>query len=325
MKEDTILVVGGAGFIGSYLNKLLHHHGYRTIVLDNLSRGHAQAVVYGSLVKGDINDTQVLNEIFGQNSIKAVIHFAALTDVGESVQDPYAYYFNNVSGTLNLLHAMQRHGVNVFIFSSTASIFGIPQIIPIPEEHPCHPINPYGESKLMIERILPDFSHAYGLKYCCLRYFNAAGGDPEEILKNYKARDNNLIPIILRNLKKGQPISIFGTDYPTPDGTCIRDYIHVHDLGTAHIAAMEKLVHGAPSENYNLGNGTGFSVRDVIRAAEEVTGKTIPIVEVPRRAGDPPVLIANSLKATQELNWIPEYPDLHTMILHAWKALVSES
>lgn len=316
-----ILITGGAGFIGSYVNQLLQQQNYSTIILDNLSKGSPLAVKKGVFIEGDICDILFLDKLFSQYQIQAVLHFAALTDVGESVKNPYQYYQNNVVGTLNLLHTMQKHSVKNFIFSSTAAIFGIPQTIPVSETHPCHPINPYGHSKHFVEQILKDFDQAFGLKYCCLRYFNATGGDPQGILKNFKKQDHNLIPIILRKAASNQPISIFGTDYATPDGTCIRDYIHVHDLGCAHIAAMERLFQGSASENYNLGNGNGYSVKQVIHATEKVLGKQISVIEAERRAGDPPILVADSSKARLELEWIPQYPDLHTMISHAWEAL----
>lgn len=321
MLQKYILVVGGAGFIGSQVNKMLTQAGYLTIVLDNLSRGSREAVTKGIFIEGDIADSTVLNQIFTQYFIAAVMHFAASIDVAESMKEPLYYYQNNVVKTLNLLQAMHRHEVNHFIFSSSAAIFGIPQEPSITESHPCHPINPYGQSKLMVETILQDVDRAYSIRSCCLRYFNAAGGDPEGVIKYQQRKESNLIPLVLENLQKPEGIvSIFGTDYPTPDGTCIRDYVHVADLATAHITAMEKLLHGAPSSCYNLGNGQGFSVRQVIDAAARVTGKTPRIVLGPRRAGDPPVLVANASKALHELQWKPRYPSLEVMIEHAWKA-----
>ncbi len=320
--EKTILVVGGAGHIGSHVNKQLDNAGYQTVVLDNLSTGDRKAVTRGTFIEGDIANSELLDEIFKSYKIDAVMHFAAFTDIGESVTDPFKYYRNNVCHTLNLLHAMERNGVKTFIFSSTAAIFGLPQADKITELHPQLPINPYGETKLIVEQILKDADHAYGLNYCSLRYFNAAGGDPDGEIKNYKKKENNLIPVILRSLKKGDhSVTIFGTDYPTPDGTCIRDYIHILDLGQAHIQAMEKLFDGSPSTQYNLGNGQGFSVKEVIEVAEKITKTPVNVIIGDRRKGDTPLLLADSQKAAKELGWKPQYPALEEMISHAWNAL----
>lgn len=320
--SQAILVVGGAGFIGSHINEMMYRQGYQTIVLDNLSHGNRDAVKHGIFIEGDIADTALLDKIFSTYQINAVMHFAALKDVGESVKKPLEYYQNNVSYTLNLLSAMIKHRVKMIIFSSTAAIFGQPEEVPVSENHPCHPINPYGRSKLMVENILQDFDATYGLRYCSLRYFNAAGGDPKGEIKNKKMADCNLIPIILRSLQKPDgKITIFGTDYPTPDGTCIRDYIHIDDLGTAHLLALKKLLNGSPSCCYNLGNGEGFSVRQVITAVEKVTGKKVNVRLGARRPGDPPILIASSVKAKSELGWQPTYSSLEQIIEHAWKAM----
>lgn len=322
MPKKTILVVGGAGFIGSHVNKMLHQAGYETIVYDNLSKGNPKAVLQGLFIKGDIANSDLLDEIFEKYSIEAVMHFAAYIDVGESIRIPEKYYGNNVSNTLHLLKNMLRHNVKNFIFSSSAAVYGNPQEKLIAETHPTHPINPYGESKLMVEKMLHDIDQAYGLKYCSLRYFNAAGGDPEGELKNYKVKETNLIPLVLRSLQADNgSVTIFGNDYPTPDGTCIRDYIHVYDLGTAHIAAMEYLFQGRPSAIYNLGNGSGYSVKEVIRTVEKVTDKRVNAIQGDRRHGDPPFLVADSKKAQKELAWETRYPDLESMIAHAWKAL----
>jgi UDP-glucose 4-epimerase len=322
MKKKTVLVVGGAGFIGSHVNKRLGQIGYETVVLDNLSRGNRKAVTCGHFIQGDIADSPLLDQIFKNYNIDTVMHFAALIDVGESVKDPASYYLNNVVNTLNLLQAMRRSSINVFIFSSTAAIFGSPLEIPVSEDHPKNPINPYGQSKLTVEQILADYKQAYGLKYTCLRYFNAAGGDPEGEIKNYQSKASNLIPIALQSIqKKGNEITIFGTDYPSFDGTCIRDYIHVFDLANAHISAMERLQNNYPSACYNLGNGEGFSVRQVIQTVEQVTGKTLKVIKGPRRHGDPPILIADSQKAMRELQWKTSFPSLTTMIEHAWMGL----
>lgn len=321
MPTNNILVTGGAGFIGSYVNKLLSLAGYNTLVIDDLSRGNEKAIRSGRFIQGNIGDPQLLHSVFQNTPIKAVIHLAAFTDVGESVQNPEIYYQNNVSYTLSLLHAMNKYGIKTFIFSSSAAIFGLPHQPIITESHPTHPINPYGETKLMIEKILQDYSIAYGLKYSCLRYFNAAGGDPDGEIKNYKTKENNLIPLALRNLQSSTPITIFGTDYPTPDGTCIRDYVHVHDLGQAHILAMQRLFAGEPSDSYNLGNGQGFSVRQVLDAVEKATGRPLNKIEGSRRPGDPPILVADATKARQKLGWTPLYSSLEVMVEHAWKAL----
>lgn len=322
MQQKTILIVGGAGYIGSYVNKLLHSKGFHTIVFDNLSQGSKKSVVRGDFILGDTNNTKDLNKIFSSCRIDAVMHFAAHISVGESIKNPKKYYRNNVVNTLNLLEAMLQYNISKFIFSSTAAIFGSPKEIPIKEEHPYLPINPYGQSKLMIEKILQDFTHSYAFQSCSLRYFNAAGGDPEGEIKHPQREETNLIPLILRNLlKKDASVSIFGTDYNTPDGTCIRDYIHIHDLAAAHISALEQLFNGAPSNVYNLGNGKGFSVQEVIDAVENITGFRIHRKNSPRREGDPPKLIADSKKAQKDLSWTPKYPDLESMIEHAWKAM----
>jgi UDP-glucose 4-epimerase len=322
MNNNYVLVLGGAGFIGSHVNKKLALAGYPTIVLDNLSRGSRKAVTHGQFIQADVGDAQVLSQIFRDFPITVVMHFAAFIDVGESVLHPLEYYKNNVVQTLQLLETMIQHNIKKIIFSSTAAIFGNPIEIPVKENHPKLPINPYGRSKLMIETLLQDFDTAYGMKSCCLRYFNAAGGDPDGELKNHKTDESNLIPLALRSLmdaKKG--ITIFGTDYPSKDGTCIRDYIHVYDLADAHIAAMQQLLEGKPSSQYNLGNGLGFSVREVLQTIEKVTGKSLNIIEGKRRPGDPPILVADSSKARRELNWIPHYPELETIVEHAWNAI----
>ena len=313
----TILVTGGAGFIGSSVNKLLHRFGYKTIVLDNLSRGCQARVRHGIFVHGDIGDRDTLEKLFSQYKIDAVMHFAAFIDVGESIHSPSLYYQNNVVNSLILLEMMRRFSIDKFIFSSTAAVYGLPEKNLVDEEHPLQPINPYGETKLILEKKLGDFDQEYGLKSCTLRYFNAAGADPEGEIRNIKPRHSNLIPILLNCLIKEEPITIFGTDYETPDGTCIRDFIHIDDLGMAHIKAMIRLFEGKESTTYNLGNGKGHSVREVIQAVEKVTNKKIKVVEGSRRPGDPPYLIASSAKANRELNWIPRYT-LEEMIAHAW-------
>ena len=322
MRKQTILVVGGAGFIGSHVNKQLNLSGYETLVFDNFSTGDRRAVTHGTVIEGDLANCEDLRAVFQDNAIDAVMHFAASIDVGESVIHPEKYYRNNVLNTLNLLNAMREHGVSRLIFSSSAAIFGYPQENPISEDHPKNPMNPYGETKLIVERILRDFDRAYGIKSCSLRYFNAAGGDPEGEIKNYKVAESNLIPVVLRSVKEGKnPVTIFGNDYSTTDGTCIRDYIHIWDLGAAHIAAMERLFSLGVSSCYNLGNGQGFSVAEVIKTVEDVTKKSVKVCQGNRRVGDPPALFADAKKARQELNWNPQYPQIDKMIDHAWKAL----
>ncbi len=321
-ESTCVLVVGGAGYIGSRVNEVLYQNGYETIILDNLSEGNLKAVEHGTFILGDLGDSTVLDKIFTTYQVDAVMHFAAFLDVGESVKDPLKYYINNVAATLNLLKSMQKHGVNTFIFSSTAAIFGMPEEDSIKENHPCHPINPYGRSKLMIETVLQDLSAAGNFKYCCLRYFNAAGGDPEGIRKNYKKSQSNLIPVVLRSVKEPRgKITIFGTDYETIDGTGVRDYIHIDDLASAHIAAMKRLLNGGDSTCYNLGNGKGFTVKEVIAAAEKVTGLPVTVIEGPRRLGDPAISVADATKAQNELHWTPRYSSLEEMISHSWQAM----
>lgn len=318
----SVLVTGGAGFIGSHLNQRLNELGYETIVLDNLSTGKREAVQKGIFIYGDVGDENLLDHIFKSYSIDAVIHLASFLEVGESVANPLKYYTNNTANTIHLLNAMQRNGVNIIILSSSCTIFGSPPVDYISEETPCHPINPYGQSKLMIEQVLKDLSKVSSFRYSSLRYFNVTGGDPKGEVKNYKKQEATLIPVILHKIKNGSPtIHIFGTDYPTPDGTCVRDYIHVEDIVQAHILVMEKLFNGACSSSYNLGNNHGFSVWEVIRAVERVTGNKLEVIESPRRPGDPAILIADSTKAKRELKWEPFYSSLDVMVEHAWKAI----
>lgn len=321
-KLKTILIAGGAGYIGSHVNKRLHQHGYSTVVIDNLSRGHQHSACYGEFFQGDIGNAEDLEQIFQSHKIEGIMHFAAHLDVGESVINPYHYYHNNVSNTLNLLEFAIRYDVKAFVFSSSAAIFGLPQNASIDEMHPQKPINPYGRTKLMMETIFSDFDHAYGLKSCCLRYFNAAGADPEGEIRLYPRKENNLIPRLLKSLKDpAHTFTLYGTDYPTIDGTCIRDYIHVNDLADAHVKGLERLFATSNSCAYNLGNGRGFSVKEVIAAVEKVTGSRLNIIEGKRREGDPPVLIANSARAKRELEWTPNFPQLEAMIAHAYAAM----
>lgn len=314
-----ILVVGGAGYIGSHMVKMLLAKGYEVVTLDNLENGFQDAVVGGEFVLGDLADRNCLNDLFTANKFAGVMHFASHIQVGESVQNPGKYYQNNVANTLNLLDAMVANNVNAFIFSSTAAIFGEPEYTPIDEKHPKQPINPYGLSKWMIEQVLADFDKAHGLKSCCLRYFNAAGADPDGELGERHDPETHLIPLVLQAASgRRENITVFGKDYDTPDGTCIRDYIHITDLCQAHLLALEKLMDGADSMAFNLGNGQGFSVQEVIDVAREVTGQEIPVVESERREGDPARLVADSSLARKRLGWKPEYAELSTIIKHAW-------
>jgi UDP-glucose 4-epimerase len=321
--KATVLVTGGAGYIGSHAVLALKRSGYEVIILDNLVYGHrdiAENVLKTELIVGDTNDRALLDQLFASRQIDAVMHFAAYAYVGESVSHPDKYYRNNVIGTLTLLEAMNAAGINKFVFSSTCATYGVPDTVPIPEDHPQNPINPYGASKLMVERILTDFDHAYDFRSVRFRYFNAAGADPSGTLGEDHAPETHLIPLTLyAALGKREAISIYGTDYPTPDGTCIRDYIHVSDLATAHVLGLEYLLNGGQTDKFNLGNGNGFSVKEVIETAREVTGREIKAVECDRRPGDPPSLVGSGEKAKQILGWNPEYPDLKDIITHAWQ------
>ncbi|WP_347277420.1 UDP-glucose 4-epimerase GalE [Pseudanabaena sp. FACHB-2040] len=321
--QPIILVTGGAGYIGSHTVLCLEQAGYRVIVLDNLVYGHQDVVesaLEAKLIVGDICDRTLLDQIFQTYPIAAVIHFAAYAYVGESVQNPAKYYRNNVMGTLTLLEAMVAASVKRLVFSSTCATYGVPQQVPIPETHPQAPINPYGQSKLMVEHMLRDFDKAYDFRSVCFRYFNAAGADPEGRLGEDHNPETHLIPLaLLTALGQRESLSIFGTDYPTPDGTCVRDYIHVADLASAHVLGLEYLLKGGNSDIFNLGNGDGFSVRQVIDAAEKVTGQTFNVVEIDRRPGDPPALVGSSDRARKILGWQPQYADLITMMQHAWQ------
>lgn len=314
-----ILVVGGAGYIGSHMVKMLGSFGCQVTTLDNLSAGHRDAVVCGDFVQGDIADRPLLDNLLAQG-FDGVMHFASFIQVGESVQHPDKYYQNNVVNTLNLLDAMHAAGVKRFIFSSTAATFGEPLYSPIDEAHPQKPINPYGRTKWMVEQALADYDLAYGLKSVCLRYFNAAGADPEGQLGERHDPETHLIPLVLQAASgRRASISVFGRDYDTPDGTCIRDYIHIQDLCKAHWLALQSLISGGASQAYNLGNGNGFSVQEVIDVAERVTGRKITVVDGPRRSGDPARLVADAALARTRLGWTPEFADLATLIEHAWR------
>lgn len=320
--SPTVLVTGGAGYIGSHAVLALQQAGYNVIVLDNLVYGHRELVenvLKTELIVGDTGDRTLMDDIFSSRDIAAVMHFAAYAYVGESVTEPAKYYRNNVVGTLTLLEAMAAANINKFVFSSTCATYGVPQQVPIPEDHPQSPINPYGMTKLMVEKILADFDPAYGLKSVSFRYFNAAGADPEGRLGEDHNPETHLIPLVLMAaMGKRDHITVFGTDYPTPDGTCIRDYIHVTDLATAHVLGLDYLMQGGDSAKFNLGNGNGFSVKEVIEAARQVTGREIKVVEADRRPGDPPALVGSSDRARQILGWNPQYADLHQILAHAW-------
>jgi UDP-glucose 4-epimerase len=321
--KPTILVTGGAGYIGSHTVLALKLAGFDVIVLDNLVYGHrdlVEKVLQVQLVQGDINDQALLNDLFKIHEIAAVMHFSAYAYVGESVTDPAKYYRNNVTGTLTLLEAMLEASVKKFVFSSTCATYGVPQVVPITEDHPQNPINPYGATKLMVERILSDFDAAYDFKSVRFRYFNAAGAHPDGLLGEDHNPETHLIPLVLlAALGKRESISVFGTDYPTPDGTCIRDYIHVTDLADAHVLGLEYLLKGGNSEVFNLGNGNGFSVQEVIDTAKKVTGKEIEVVECDRRPGDPPSLIGSGEKARKILGWNPQYSSLEDILSHSWQ------
>lgn len=318
----TILVTGGSGYIGSHAVLGLQRRGYRVVILDNLVCGHrdlVESVLKTDLIVGDMGDRPLLDSIFQQYSIDAVMHFAAYTYVGESMTEPSKYYHNNVVGTLTLLDAMVAAGIKSFVFSSTCATYGEPEVIPIREDNPQNPISPYGTSKLMIEWMLRDFERAYGLQSVIFRYFNAAGADPEARLGEDHSPETHLIPLVLMAaLGLRENIAIFGNDYPTVDGTCVRDYIHVADLANAHVLGLEYLLAGGKTDVFNLGNGNGFSVQQVIDAARVVTGKNIQAIAAERRPGDPPALVGSSEKARQILGWQPQYADLSAILSHAW-------
>jgi UDP-glucose-4-epimerase GalE len=316
---DEILVVGGAGYIGSHMCKYLAGNGCRPIVLDNLSLGHRQAVQWGPLYTGEMDDSVLLKQIFSRHAIKAVMHFAALCYVGESVYEPLKYYRNNISATLGLVAAMQVHGVNKLIFSSTCATYGEPDYLPITEDHPQRPINPYGRSKLMMEQIFADLDVATGLQTVCLRYFNAAGADPDGELGEDHNPETHLLPLVLQAAQgRCDGITVFGSDYSTPDGTCIRDYIHVHDLAQAHFLSLQHLLQEGASRIYNLGNGSGYSILDVLAAATRVTGRKIAYRFAERRAGDPATLVGSAEKIIEELDWQPKYGNLDKILETAW-------
>lgn len=318
----NILVIGGAGYIGSHMVQRLHQAGHKVTTFDNLSNGYRNAVLFGEFVKGDLHNLEDLETLFSRNKFDQVMHFASFIEVGESVVRPDKYYQNNVSNTLNLLNTMLKFNVKQLIFSSTAALFGKPIYTPIDEKHPINPINPYSYSKYMIEQILTDYDHAFAFKSVCLRYFNAAGADEQGKLGERHQPETHLIPLILQTASGvRESISIFGCDYDTPDGTCVRDYIHVQDLCSAHLLASEKLAKEPCSASYNLGNTQGFSVKEVIETAQRVVGENYPIhiIQAERRTGDPATLIADAALAKIELGWRPKYTDLAIIIKHAWQ------
>lgn len=315
-----VLLCGGAGYVGSHMAKWLVAKGFHVTVLDNLSTGHREAARWGSLAEVDLLDGDAVEEVFRTHRFDAVMHFCARSLVGESVAKPYDYYLNNVSGTLNLLQAMQRNGVNRLVFSSTAAVYGHPVSPLIDEDHPKSPINPYGMSKLMVEYILADAAKAYGLRSVSLRYFNAAGASETAEIGEAHQPETHLIPNVLKAvLGQGPGLKVFGDDYPTPDGTCVRDYVHVEDLAQAHELALGYMETHEGAHAFNLGSGQGFSVREVMAAAEQVTGRRVPYEMAPRRAGDPAVLVASSARARRELGWKPKYNDLSSIIESAWR------
>ncbi len=318
--NKAVLVTGGAGYIGSHIVRQLREAGRSVIVLDDLSEGHAAAVGDARLVRADFADRTSLDSILGGGEVSAVVHMAASCLVGESVSHPARYYENNVVRTLRLLDAMREHGVRAIVFSSTAAVYGEPEAVPIPEEHPTRPTNPYGETKLAVERALAWYHQAYGMRYVSLRYFNAAGAHPSGELGEDHEPETHLVPRLLRAaLHGGPPTPIYGTDYATPDGTCVRDYVHVVDLARAHVSALEGLEGGRiEAEVVNLGNGRGFSVREVVEAVARVTGRTPPTVPAPRRAGDPAILVASSERARARLGWEPRLAELETIVATAW-------
>jgi UDP-glucose 4-epimerase len=315
---QTILVTGGAGYIASHVVKELLHQNHKPIVFDNLQTGHRKATKNALFIEGDLSDQRKLAEAFQANSIDAVMHFAADCLVGESVQNPVKYFNNNVKNSLKLMDIMEEFNVTKIVFSSSAAVYGEPEEIPISEGHACAPTNPYGETKWIFEKVLRAYHEAGKLNYISLRYFNAAGADPEGELGEDHSRETHLLPLVIKAALDGTSVTVFGTDYDTPDGTCIRDYIHVTDLAHAHILALQKLDQGKFYGTYNLGNGNGYSVRQVIETVKRVTGRKVAAIDSPRRPGDPARLVASSQRIKEELGWIPRYPDLETIVKTAY-------
>jgi UDP-glucose 4-epimerase len=320
LKKAKVLVTGGAGYIGSHVVKALGEKGYDVLVYDNLCTGHEWALLYGELVKGDLSDKGLFDEVVGRFRPDAVMHFAAHIQVEESVREPLKYYTNNTANALNLLSVLLERGAANLIFSSTAAVYGIPEKVPVSEEAKLSPINPYGSSKGMVERVLEDLSGAGRFRYVSLRYFNAAGADPEgRIGQAYKEATHLITRSLKTALGEFDRLSIYGTDYPTPDGTCVRDYIHVDDLALAHLLALDFLMAGGRSRVFNCGYGHGYSVKEIVRASKKVTEIDFPVVETERRPGDPPLLIADSSRLRNELHWAPRYDDIEYIIRTAWE------
>lgn len=321
MTEQTILITGGAGYIGSHTVRHLASQGKRIVVLDNMAYGHRDAIVDPTveLVIGDVGNRELVRSLFEKHKFDAVVHFAAYAYVGESVTDPLKYYWNNTAEPIALLQVMQQHDCKAFVFSSTCATYGTPERVPIDESNPQNPINPYGQSKLMVEKILHDCDHAWGLKSACLRYFNASGCAADGLIGEDHDPETHLIPRVLMAITgEVDTLEVYGTDYPTPDGTCIRDYIHVEDLASAHGFALDHLIAGKPSVRCNLGTGKGISVKEIINAAEEVTGKTVPVKYGPRREGDPAELIADPSLAKETLGWVAQHKDVTEIVRSAW-------
>ncbi len=319
-QAKNVLIIGGAGYIGSHVNLLLSQKGYRTIILDNLVHGHRDAVQWGTFIEGDMADTSLLSRVFEEYEIDAVMHFSAFIAVGESVEEPGSYYKSNVARTIDLLNATVQAGIKYFLFSSTCAIMGNPVYLPLDEKHKRDPLNPYGWSKFMVEQILQDFESAYGLRHGILRYFNAAGAESKARIGERHDPETHLIPIVLEAaLGKREEVGIFGTDYPTRDGTCIRDYIHVCDLAEAHLLTLEWMMEHDASNDFNLGNGKGFTVKEVIDVARRVTNREIQTRETHRRDGDAESLIGSSEKAKAVLGWIPKIDSLEEIVSSAWR------
>ena len=315
----AILICGGAGYIGSHINKLLNQKAYETVVFDNLVYGHREAVKWGTFIKGDLSCEKDIEAVFRSYQIEAVFHFAAYAYVGESVEEPEKYYYNNVANTLNLLKVMRKYGCDKIIFSSTCATYGEPEAVPIAEDERQDPINPYGTTKWMVERIFRDYAKAYGLRFVVLRYFNAAGADPDGEIGESHSPETHLIPLVLDATAGRRPdIRVFGTDYDTRDGSCIRDYIHVMDLADAHFLALKYLEQEGESEFFNLGNTRGTSVLEVIETVKKVTGKEFRVVRVKRRPGDPAILVGSCEKAKRILGWEPQFPNIEEIVSHAW-------
>ena len=314
-----VLLTGGAGYIGSNVNKLLNQMGYETVVLDNLEYGHLELVKWGHFINGDLKNKNDIESVFQSYQIDAVVHFAAYAYVGESVLHPEQYYRNNVCNTLNLLEVMKEYNCNKIVFSSTCATYGEPEQIPITENMPQNPINPYGRTKLIVENILRDYGKAYGLSFVVLRYFNAAGADPDCETGEWHIPETHIIPLLLNAAAgKNKAVEVYGSDYNTRDGSCVRDYIHVYDLATAHLKALQYLNQGGESDFFNLGNTEGTTVFEIIDAVKRITGRSFQVNISDRRSGDPAILVGSSEKAKKVLKWEPKYPDIETIIKHAW-------